>query len=137
MSDQIQFDITAPIHFIGQTQQITEKFRKRDCVLLLDKDSKWPQTVPLTFTGDRCDRLDEFNEGEVVKITFNLRGREHKGKFYGELAAFKIDLVGDKAKRQPTPPSGGGYGPDDDIPFLTASLSADPSPIARCLRGAP
>jgi hypothetical protein len=30
--------------------------------------------------------------------------------------------------------TGGGYSPDDDLPFSSASIEAEPSPIARCLR---
>ena len=121
MGDSTSFDITAPIHHIGQVQQVTEKFRKRDLVLLLDAGTKWPQMVPFTVSGDRCERLDDFREGETVKVTFNLRGREWSKngttKFFGELAAFKIDLVGDKS-RGPTPPAGGGSaGVEDDLPF--------------------
>ena len=117
MSDQAKFEITGPIHHIGQTQQITEKFRKRDLVLLLDGNSKWPQTVPFTFTGDRCDMLDSYGEGEIVKVTFNLRGRKYNDRYFGELSAFKIEAVGQAAR--PAPTQGAAYGapPDDDLPF--------------------
>ncbi len=124
MSKSTVYEAEGPIYFIGETVQVTEKFRKREFVLTLDGDSKYPQLVPMTLTGDNCARLDEFREGEHVKVAFNLRGREWTKngatKFFGENAAFKVDLVGGKVTRPtqgPPVPSGSAGNNDDDLPF--------------------
>ena len=68
-------ETTGKIYKIFETKQITERFTKREFVVEID-DGKYPQHILFQMTGDRCDNLNSFSEGEEVKIQFNLRGRE-------------------------------------------------------------
>lgn len=94
------------IHSIGNTQQITEKFRKRELILV--EEGKYTQYICFTFTGDRTDLLDQFELGEEVKVTFGLQGREYNGKFYNTLSAYKVELVNSQPE---------SLTPNDDLPF--------------------
>jgi hypothetical protein len=49
-----------------------------------------------TFFGKVVNELGNFVEGEQVKIAYNLEGREYNGKVYTDLAAYKIELIGEK-----------------------------------------
>ncbi len=49
-----------------------------------------------TFFGKVVNDLMQYAEGEQVKIAYNLEGREYNGKIYTDLAAYKIELIGEK-----------------------------------------
>jgi hypothetical protein len=80
------------------------------------------QSVPFTFFGKPAAAVNSFMEGEEVKITYDLSGREYNGKHYVELSAWKIEMVGEKKssvgngpvrnEAQPQPAS-----QEDDLPF--------------------
>lgn len=87
--------ITGEIKSIGQTQQITEKFSKREFVLLIDKEKPYPQTILFELNNDKCDIIDAYSVGQNVVVDFNLKGRQHTNnqgevKTYNQLQAWKI-----------------------------------------------
>ena len=118
--------IQGKIHAAFDAEQVTQRFRKREFVLELDGDSRYPQYVQFQFTGDRCEMLDGYGKGDEVKVEFSLRGREWtspKGdvRYFNSLETWAVDRVGDAApggdasgfpSDEPPPPSD-----DDDIPF--------------------
>lgn len=83
---------------IGKTIQVSEKFAKRD-VVVTDNSSQYPQDISLQFTQDKCDILDQYNVGDSVEVSFNLRGREWispqgEAKYFNTLDAWRIDKLG-------------------------------------------
>ena len=65
----------------GKIKEIREEktfgakgFRKREMILV--SDEQYPQTLMIEFIQDNCDKLDNFKEGDSVKISLNLKGRE-------------------------------------------------------------
>ena len=115
------------IHATFDAEQITERFRKREFVLELEGESRYPQYVMFQLTGDRCEALDGFAKGQDVKVEFSLRGREWtspKGevRYFSSLETWSIDQVGDAPREAPGGAPGSGNEPpppsdDDDIPF--------------------
>ncbi len=109
------------------TQQVSEKFRKREFVV--ETTEQYPQKIKLEFTQDNCGKLDGYNEGDMVKVSFNLRGSEWQGKFFVNLQAWRIeraqagaaapasqeDYSFPTAKDEPVKFNDGGDG--DDLPF--------------------
>src|SRR5439155_2063975 len=69
-------ETTGKLHTIFETKQVSERFTKREFVVELADNPKYPQTVQFQLTGDRCTQLDEFKVGDEVRIEFSLRGRE-------------------------------------------------------------
>ena len=107
-------------------QQVTDRFRKREFVLELTDNPRYPQTVMFQLTGDRCEQLDDFEEGQDVDVEFSLRGREWtspKGdvKFFNSLDVWKVENVqgGSSGSDDPPPPNDDDVPPptDDDVPF--------------------
>lgn len=140
-------EVTGKIYLVRDTVQVSERFTKREFVLELADNPKYPQLVMFQATGDRCAALDGLNEGDEVRVSYNLRGREWRSpsgeiKYFNTLDAWKIEPVGGPAKSirtgggprvaspEPVPP-----GIDDDIPFATADMAHEPSPIAHVIRG--
>ncbi len=91
------FNITGNLKVKGASQQVSEKFKKREFVIT-ENTSQYPQVISFQLTQDKCSLLDNFNEGSEIKVFFNLRGREWKSpqgeiKFFNSLEAWKIESV--------------------------------------------
>lgn len=67
-------EITGKIKFIGEPQQVSSSFLKREVVITTEE--QYPQHILIEFTQDRASMLDHYNVGEDVKVSINLRGRE-------------------------------------------------------------
>lgn len=88
-------DITGIIKRIGDAEQVSDKFKKREFVLT-DNSSQYPQHISFQLTQDKCDLLDKYQVGSEIKVHFNLRGREWtspKGevKYFNTLEAWRIE----------------------------------------------
>lgn len=123
----MNMQVQGRIHALFDTEQVTQRFRKREFVLELDGASRYPQYVMFQLTGDRCGELDGYAAGQEVRVEFSLRGREWtspKGevRYFNSLEVWQLEHVGDAAEDgagapadlgdEPPPPSD-----DDDIPF--------------------
>lgn len=135
-------ETTGKLYAIFDTKQVSERFTKREFVVEVADNPKYPQHVMFQLTGDRCSQLDGLDEGDEVRVEFSLRGRKWDGpngtKFFTTLDVWRVE-----AKRQPKATNGTPHvaptatttgGPDDDIPFGTADMAHDVNPIARVLR---
>lgn len=80
-----------------ETQKVSDRFSKRDFVLTTDANTPYPQYVSFQITQDKCSLLDQFNEGDELKVHFNLRGREWNGpqgiKYFNTLEAWRIEKL--------------------------------------------
>jgi len=108
------------IHQISDTQVVSDNFKKRNFVLKTEYSTPYPQFVEFQMTQDKCNKLDQFNTGDLVSIQFNLRGREWNGnngvRYFNTLEAWQISL---QAKATQEQQSGGGSAKtdDDSLPF--------------------
>ncbi len=55
-------DISGKIKVIGETQVISEKFKKRE--LVITTEDKYPQHITLQLVQDKCNILDRFKVGK-------------------------------------------------------------------------
>ncbi len=67
-------EVKGKIKFIGATQQVSEKFSKREIVVTTDE--QFPQHISIEFNQDKCAVLDKYSVGDDVEVGINLRGRE-------------------------------------------------------------
>jgi len=111
------------IHTVFEAKQVTERFRKREFVVELSDNPRYPQLVLFQLTGDRCESLDGFSAGDEVRLEFSLRGREWTSprgevKYFNSLDVWTIERTGGGEFDQ-SPPPGDEVPPpgDDDIPF--------------------
>ena len=114
---------TGRIHAHFDTEQVTERFRKREFVLELADNPRYPQHVLFQLTGPRCESLDGFQVGDEVRVEFSLRGREWKSprgetRFFNSLDVWTLERAGaaTPAGDEPPLPEPPPHS-DDDIPF--------------------
>lgn len=84
------FEVEGKLHRIFPTEQKSTSFSAREFVLEVP-DGNYPQLIKFQAVQDRCGLLDNFQEGDRVKVAFDLRGREWNGKYLTNLNAWKID----------------------------------------------
>lgn len=124
-------EITGKLHAIFDTAQVSERFTKREFVVELTDNPKYPQLVQFQLTGDRVTQLDDLEVGDEVQIEFSLRGREWKSprgetKYFNSLDVWRIELAPANRDRPPRERSDRSQAPRDDSP---APPETDPLPF--------
>jgi hypothetical protein len=71
-------ELTGKIIFIGEVQQVSEKFAKRD--FAIETLEQYPQQIKFELHQDRTDLIDPYNINEIVTVSYNLRGRSYLDK---------------------------------------------------------
>jgi hypothetical protein len=92
--------LTGTLKEIRETQQITDKFQKREFVVVTNE--QYPQFISLELQGDKCDIIDSYGIGEEVVCDLNLRGREWvnpqgETKYFNTIVAWKIQRPANSA----------------------------------------
>ena len=116
------------IHLIEETKTYGQKgFRKRLVVLEQDK-GRFVNYIPLEFTHEGCDAVDELKVGDDVEIEYRLSGRRWQKdansevKFFlnAEATDFKV-LGGKQGSKQAAAndafAEAASDGDEEDIPF--------------------
>jgi hypothetical protein len=70
-----------------------EEFNSGFCkqtVVVTDPDDKYPQEIPFEFYKVSCDLLNKVKRGDMVQVSFNLKGNEYKGRYFPALNGWKI-----------------------------------------------
>lgn len=103
-----QVTISGTIKVVGKTQQVSDKFTKRELVIT-EPSGQRPQHIPVEFTQDRTSMLDSYKPGDEVTVTCYVNGREWTGKdgvtkYFLSLSGNRIERAGGAA-----PSSSGGY----------------------------
>jgi hypothetical protein len=84
------FEVEGKLHRIFPTEQKSASFSAREFVLEVP-DGNYPQLIKFQAVQERCGLLDNFREGDRVRVSFDLRGREWNGKYLTNLNAWRID----------------------------------------------
>ena len=90
-------EIQGRIKTIFATETVGQNgFQKRD--LVITTDGQYPQDIIIQFAQGNCALFDNLQIGQIVKIHFNLQGREWtspKGevKYFNTVVGWKIELI--------------------------------------------
>jgi translation initiation factor IF-3 len=94
----MSFEVEGRLHKKFDTAQVTDSFKKREFVVEME-DGAYTQIIKFQLTQNNCDKLDPFNEGDQMKVTFNLRGREYtkndETMYFTNLEAWRIEKAGE------------------------------------------
>lgn len=91
-------NITGTIKTINLTQQVSEKFSKREFVLETNTDTPYPQTILFELQQQSTDIIDAYEVGQEVTVEFNLKGRQWANdqgevKTFNTLQCWKIQPI--------------------------------------------
>ncbi len=97
----MSLEVTGKLLVKYPTQQVSDKFRKREFVLELAEEingNVYTNFAKMQLVQTKCDILDRFNEGDAVKVSFNIKGnkweRDGKVNYITNLDAWRIENAG-------------------------------------------
>lgn len=87
----------------GTIVQISDAIQGENWIkqnFLIRTDSQWPELVEFITFNTAQDMLTRCKVDDLVTVYFNLKSREHNGKFYTEATAYKIYVNFQKPAKQ-------------------------------------
>ncbi len=125
-------EVQGRIKMVGETQTFgSNGFRKREIVVTTEE--QYPQHIMVEFVQDKTDLLNSYKEGQQVKISINLRGREWvnpqgETKYFNSIQGWRIEALQAEAAagaNMPPVPPADAFEPagdlkeedHDDLPF--------------------
>jgi len=84
-------EVKGKIIHIGETGTVGSAFRKRQVVV--ETEEQYKQQIAIDFVQDKVSVLDQFNIGDNVSVSINIRGNEYNGKWFVNLNGWKISSV--------------------------------------------
>lgn len=119
---------------IGDLQTFASGFQKRDMVLLTE--DQYPQPINIEFLSDSSDLVDPYKEGDSVKVSINIRGREWTSpqgeiKYFNSITGWRIEKtegstpaepVKDSKNYQATPQEAFGHEKKEETDYDLDSL---------------
>jgi single-strand DNA-binding protein len=115
------FEIIGKVVKVYDTESKSASFQTREFVI--GTEETYPQFVKFQATQDRCNIVDGINEGDKVKVFFDLRGREWQGKYFTNLNAWKIEKQAAEVATQSSSPAN----MDVDFPPFEGKISTGSS----------
>jgi translation initiation factor IF-3 len=120
-------EVVGKIKVVNEENQVTATYKKREVIVVTDE--QYPQSIMIEFAQDKCDLLNLYKEGDSVKVSINLRGREWVNpdgvsKYFNSIQGWRIEkhLVEVPAEA-PNAPQQFAHAADlkedepDDLPF--------------------
>jgi hypothetical protein len=98
------FELSGTVKKIFDEQTFGSGFNKREFVVTTP-DDKYPQDIKFECLKDKVELVNNLSEGDKVKVTFDINGREWNEKYFVNLKAFRIENA-----------SGGGSSDSDEPP---------------------
>ena len=125
-------EVVGKVKVVNAVQQVSASFKKRE--LVVTTEEQYPQHIMIEFTQDKCDLLNNYNIGESVKVSINLRGREWvnpqgEAKYFNSIQGWRIERMANEmaasAPQMPPMPAAQAFesAPSfkeedhDDLPF--------------------
>ena len=128
----MNFEINGRLAEKFETQVISDRFQKREFVLEIKSTGsngfEFVDLIKFQTTQDKCALLDQFNIDDMVKVSFNLRGRkwEKDGQisYFTNIEAWRIEKM--EADSSSSSTDAQSFTPDQDAPFPTEPPEVDP-----------
>ena len=94
----MSLEVTGKLLVKYETQQVSEKFKKREFVLELAEEINgniYTNFAKMQLVQNKCEIIDRFKEGEQVKVSFNIKGnrweRDGKVNYITNLDAWRVE----------------------------------------------
>ncbi|MEL6483990.1 MAG: DUF3127 domain-containing protein [Bacteroidota bacterium] len=115
-------EVQGRIKLIDETKTYGNNgFRKREIVITTEE--QYPQHISIEFVQDKCDLLNTYQVGQMVKVSINLRGREWvnpqgETKYFNSIQGWRIENLegaNEGAENMPPVPPMEAFEPADDL----------------------
>lgn len=90
-------EVIGVIKRISDLEKVSDRFQKQEFVVTIEENTPYPQHVEFQATQDKCAMLGPLELNDMVKVQFNLRGREWNGphgiKYFNTLEMWRIEKI--------------------------------------------
>lgn len=118
----MSFNITGKLHKKFATESKSASFQAREFVI--QTQEQYPQFIKFQLVQDRCGAIEPYQEGDMINVHFDLRGREWQDKYFTNLNAWKVERFGDN-----NAPVAGESLVDQEDTFTNAAENFDDLPF--------
>ena len=94
----MSFEITGKLIAVQPTQQVSERFKKREFVLETAEEingNVYTNYAKMQLVQNKCEIVDNFKIGDNVKVSFNIKGnkweRDGNVNYITNLHAWRIE----------------------------------------------
>ena len=121
----MSFEINGRLAEKQETQKVSDRFQKREFILEIKSTGtsgyEFVDYIKFQSTQEKCSLLDQFNVDDMVKVSFNLRGRkwEKDGQvsYFTNLEAWRIEKIQDETSEPALDTPIKNAIPDQEAPF--------------------
>ena len=113
-------EVSGKIKMLGESKNVgSGSFLKRE--LVVTTDEQYPQHILVEFVQDKCDLLNNYQVGDAVKVSINLRGREWVDpqgvtKYFNAIQGWRVEKLGAAAPAPAAPmPSAETFAPAENF----------------------
>ena len=92
------FELTGKLVAINETQQVSERFKKREFVLEIAEEingNVYTNYAKMQLVQNKCEIIDNFQIGDTVKVSFNIKGnkweRDGNVNYITNLDAWRVE----------------------------------------------
>jgi len=96
-------ELTGKLKLKMDEQKFDSGFYKREFVV--STQEQYPQDIKFELFKEKCDMIANVQDGEMIKVLFDIRGNEYNGKYYNNLVAWKIETQGAAQPQGDMPPA--------------------------------
>ncbi len=86
------FDMTGTVKEIMEEVSFASGFNKREFVVT-SEDDRFPQDIKFECVKEKCAILNEFQPGQRVTVTFDLRGNLYNERYFVNLSAWRVQAA--------------------------------------------
>lgn len=92
-------EIKGKVHEVGKTENVSDKFKKRQLIIEYAENPTYPEYISFELQQDKVGLVDQLKQGEEVEVHFNLKGRPWTNKqgvtsYFNSLVVWRISKVG-------------------------------------------
>ncbi len=87
----MSLELTGTLVKFYETKTFPSGFSIQEFVVRTDE--RYPQEILVQAAKEKIDTLKNFKENDVVKVKFNLRGREYNGRHFVSLDMWAMDIA--------------------------------------------
>lgn len=99
----MSLELTGVLKVKGETQTFgSNGFQKREFVIIDNSNEQHPQPIQMELVKDKCSMLDNYNEGQEIKVSINILGREWinpegQSRYFNSMQAWRIEEYTNKS----------------------------------------
>ncbi|MFY8078777.1 MAG: DUF3127 domain-containing protein [Flavobacteriales bacterium] len=115
----MSLELTGTLVKFYETKSFPSGFSIQEFVVRTDE--RYPQEILVQAAKEKIDVLKNFKENDVVKVKFNLRGREYNGRHFVSLDMWTMDIAAAGNTSASNPSTMGGSAAPAAAPVMNSN----------------